>query len=349
MKKKIILGILAVIIAAAAFIGYTLFKPAVSNKKDSYFYIRTGDDVASVKKNLVSQQYISGGSFDMVCKFLKYKKAKPGRYKLQDGMSLYKLVKMLRSGSQAEVKMVINKERTKEIFAGKIGTGKKYDLECDSLQMINFMNNNDSLKKYGVDSNTVMSIVMPYTYNLKWNSNPGKIFQQFYTAYQKFWTDERKVKADSLHLTALQVISLASIVEEETNKKADKLNIASTYLNRVRIGMKLQADPTVKFALKNFALKRVTGVHLKTDSPYNTYLYPGIPPGPICTPSPESIDAVLNAPKTEYLYFVASHKFDGSSVFTTNFGDHLKYARLYQQELTRRMDSASKAKQKPAE
>jgi len=110
--------------------------------------------------------------------------------------------------------------------------------------------------------------------------------------------------------------------------------------------MRLQADPTVKFAMKNFALKRVLGVHLKTDSPYNTYMYAGIPPGPICTPSPESIDAVLDAPKTDYLFFVASHKFDGTSVFTTNLTDHGKYARLYQQELTRRMDSSAKAKQK---
>jgi UPF0755 protein len=346
MKKKIILGILAILVAAGGFIGYKLFKPAVSNKQDSYFYIKTGDDVNTVKQNLVSEKFISGSNFDMVAKLLKYKNAKPGRYKLKDGMSLFKLIKLLRSGNQVEIKMVINKERTKELFAGKIGKGKKFDVECDSLQMINFLNNNDSLKKFGVDTNTVLSIVMPYTYNLKWNSTPDKIFQQFYTAYQKFWTAERKIKADSLHLTPLQIISLASIVEEETNKKADKYNIASTYLNRVRIGMKLQADPTVKFAMKNFALKRVLGTHLKTDSPYNTYMYAGIPPGPICTPSPESIDAVLDAPKTDYLFFVASHKFDGTSVFTTNLTDHGKYARLYQQELTRRMDSSNKAKQK---
>ena len=184
---------------------------------------------------------------------------------------------------------------------------------------------------------------MPYTYEFNWTSTPGKILDQFYTAYKKFWTDERKIKADSLHLTPLQVSTLASIVEEETNKKDDKYNIASTYLNRVKAGMRLQADPTVKFALKNFALKRVTGVHLKTDSPYNTYIYAGIPPGPICTPSIETLEAVLNAPKTEYLYFVASSKFDGSSVFTTNLTDHMKYARLYQDELTRRMDSTKKA------
>jgi len=344
MKKKIILGILATLFIVAGFIGYKLFKPAVSNKKGSYFYIHTGDEVATVKKNLVDSHYISGNNFDIIAKLLKYKKAKPGRYKLPDGVSLFKLIKLLRSGQQTDVKLVINKERTKESFAGKFGQGKKYDFECDSLQMINFLNNNDSLERFGVDTNTVMSVVMPYTYNIKWSSSPDKIFQQFYLAYQKFWTAERKVKADSLHLAPLEIISLASIVEEETNKKADKYNIASTYLNRIRIGMKLQADPTVKFAMKNFALKRVLGIHLKTDSPYNTYMYAGIPPGPICTPSPESIDAVLDAPKTDYLFFVASSKFDGTSVFTTNLTDHSKYARLYQQELTRRMDSANKAR-----
>lgn len=345
MKKKIILGSIVLIAAIAGFIGYKLFSAAVTNKQDSYFYISTGEDVSTVKENLVNQKFINGNNFNLVSKLLKYKKAKPGRYKLKDGMSLFKLIKMLRGGNQVEIKMVINKERTKELFAGKIGKGKKFDVECDSLQMINFLNNNDSIKKYGVDSNTVMSIVMPYTYNLKWNSTPDKIFQQFYKAYQTFWTAERKIKADSLHLSPLQIISLASIVEEETNKKADKYNIASTYLNRIRVGMKLQADPTVKFAMKNFALKRILGVHLKTDSPYNTYMYAGIPPGPICTPTAESIDAVLEAPATDYLFFVASHKFDGTSVFTTNLSDHGKYARLYQQELTRRMDSSSKAKQ----
>lgn len=109
--------------------------------------------------------------------------------------------------------------------------------------------------------------------------------------------------------------------------------------------MPLQADPTIKFALKDFSLKRILNVHLKTVSPYNTYLNKGLPPGPICTPSPETIDAVLDAPKTEYLYFVASSNFDGSSIFTTDYSDHLKYAKLYQQELTRRMDSAKKANQ----
>jgi len=339
--KKIILATLLLVLIVAGFFAWKFFGSAISSP-EKYFYIQSGDSMETVKENLVQKKIIGTTTwFNKAANWLKFNTVKPGRYEIKKGMSIFNLVKMLRNAQQSPVKMVITKERTKELFAGKIG--KKFDLEIDSLQMIKFLNSNDSLKQYEVDTNTVMAIVMPYTYELNWTSTPGKILEQFYTAYKKFWTDERKIKADSQHLTPLQVSTLASIVEEETNKKDDKYNIASTYLNRVKAGMRLQADPTVKFALKNFALKRVTGVHLKTDSPYNTYIYAGIPPGPICTPSIETLEAVLNAPKTEYLYFVASSKFDGSSVFTTNLTDHMKYARLYQDELTRRMDSTKKA------
>ncbi len=344
MKKKIIAGIFLILIAVAGFFAYKFFAPAVSNKQGDFFYISTGDDVNTVKKNLVDQGFIKGDGFDMMARLLKFKKAKPGRYKLKDKASLFKMIRQLRSGDQTLSKVVIIKERTREMLAGKFGKQKKFDTEFDSLQMIQFMNNNDSLKKFGIDTGTVLSIVMPYTYETKWNTTPGKIFQQFFNAYQKFWNNERKIKADTLHLSILEVISLASIVEEETTRKDDKYNIASTYLNRVRTGMKLQADPTIKYAMRNFGLKRITGAYLNTESPYNTYKYAGIPPGPICTPSAESIDAVLDAPKTDYLYFVASHKFDGTTIFTSNYDDHMKYARLYQNELTRRMDSAKKAR-----
>jgi UPF0755 protein len=345
MRKKIVLSILAIITLVVGFVVYTLFRPAVSNKKNTFFYIQSGDKVSTVKRHLMDQQFISGSGFDLASTILRLKNVKPGRYKFSDGTSIYSLIKMLRSGDQELVKVVINKERTKELFAGKIGAGKRYDLQFDSTAMINYLNNNDSLKKFGVDTNTVMALFVPNTYSQKWNTTPDKLLQQFYAAYKKFWTDERKVKADSLHLTPLQVITMASIVEEETNKKEDKYKIASTYINRIRTGMKLQADPTVRYATKDFTLKRITGTLLKINSPYNTYMYAGLPPGPICTPTAETIDAVLNAPKTDYLFFVASHKFDGTSVFTSNLTDHSKYARLYQQELTRRMDSSRKAKQ----
>lgn len=342
MKKKIFFGIVVLILIAGAFITYKFFGPATATPSGEFFYIKTGSTYADVKKELVEKKFITSTTwFEYAKRILRFNNIKPGRYKVTKGMSLFKLVRMLRSGDQSKINLVITKIRTREDLAKKVGNL----FEFDSLQMNNLLNNNEKLKEYGLDTNTVMAVVMPYTYSEVWNSTPESIFEEFQTAYKKFWTNERKVKADSLHLTPLEVSTIASIVEEETNKKADKYNIASTYLNRVKIGMKLQADPTVKFAMKNFALKRVTGVHLKTDSPFNTYMYAGIPPGPICTPSIESIDAVLEAPKTDYLYFVASHKFDGTSIFTSNYNDHLKYARMYQQELTRRMDSTKKAKE----
>ena len=342
MKKKIFFGIVVLILIAGAFIAYKFFGPATATPSGEFFYIKTGSTYADVKNELIEKKFITSTTwFEYAKKILRFNTIKPGRYKITKGMSLFKLVRMLRSGDQSKINLVITKIRTREDLAKKVGNL----FEFDSLQMNNLLNNNEKLKEYGLDTNTVMAVVMPYTYSEVWNSTPESIFEEFQTAYKKFWTNERKVKADSLHLTPLEVSTIASIVEEETNKKADKYNIASTYLNRVKIGMKLQADPTVKFAMKNFALKRVTGVHLKTDSPFNTYMYAGIPPGPICTPSIESIDAVLEAPKTDYLYFVASHKFDGTSIFTSNYNDHLKYARMYQQELTRRMDSTKKAKE----
>ncbi len=340
MKKKIIGLVILLILGAAGFVASKIMASSVSTASGEFFYIKTGSTYADVKQELVSKKYIKGTTwFDWTSKILRYKKVKPGRYKITKGMSLWKLVRMLRAGNQTQVSFVITKIRTREDFARKAGNS----FEFDSLQMISFINNNDSLKAYDLDTNTVTAAIMPLTYSVNWNSSPEKVFQSCFTAYKKFWSKERSAKADSLHLSPVEITTLASIVEEETLKKADKSNIASVYLNRIRLGMPLQADPTVKFALKDFALKRITGAHLKVVSPYNTYLNRGIPPGPICTPSAESVDAVLNAPATEYIFFVASSKFDGSSVFTTNLPDHSRYAKLYQQELTRRMDSSRKA------
>ncbi|MBK6935501.1 MAG: endolytic transglycosylase MltG [Chitinophagaceae bacterium] len=340
----IVLALLLLI--AAGFIAFKILRPAVQNKPNTYLYIYPGTDMAGLAQQLRDSNYITGSGYGLACKLLRFKNPKPGRYRLKDGMSLLSMVRMLRSGNQEPVKVVVNKERIREQFAGKMGKNRKYDFIFDSLQMMNFLNNNDSLKKFGVDSNTVMAIIQPDTYNHKWNSTPDKLMQQFYNSFKKFWNNDRKAKAQKLSLTPLQVTVLASIVEEETNLRADKINIASTYINRLNTGMKLQACPTIKFALKNFGLKRILNTHLETKSPFNTYQNAGLPPGPICTPSKETIDLVLNAPKTEYLYFVASYQFAGSSIFTTNYADHIKYAKLYQQELTRRTDSVRKEKEK---
>lgn len=342
-KKKILFGVLAIIIFFIAFIASKFYGGAISTPAGEFFYIKTGASYSSVRNELLEKKYISSPFwFDRAVQILRFKTVKPGRYKLKKGMSLFDLVRMLRAGNQAQVSFVITKIRTKETLAGRIG--KNY--ECDSLQMIQFLNNPDSLKPFGLDTSTVMVAAMPFTYTANWNMTPGKLFRQFYTAWEQFWNKERKQKADSIGLNPIQVSILASIIDEETNKPSDRPNIASVYLNRLRKGMPLQADPTVKFAMRDFGLRRILNVHLKTESPYNTYLNKGLPPGPICTPAVETIDAILNAPQTDYLYFVANSNFDGTHIFTGTYNDHLKYARIYQQELTKlmkRRDSIQKA------
>lgn len=328
--KKIILIFLSVVVILTSFCAWKIFGPAVSAPEGNYFYIRTGATYRDVKKNLSEQHVVRRGWFDFIAKRMKYHKAiKAGRYEIKKGMSLFSLTRLLKNGRQSPVNLVITKLRIKEDLAKKIGAL----FECDSLEMIGFLNNADSLARYNLDSNVVMTAVIPNTYTYFWNSTPRKIFQKLVTESEKFWTAERKQKAAAHGLTPKEAYTLASIVEEETRMKSDKGNIASVYLNRIAMGMPLQADPTVKFAMKDFSLRRIYHKHLKTESPFNTYLVKGLPPGPICTPSVETIDELLNSPKTNYLYFVASSNFDGSSVFSTTYKEHLKYAKEYQKAL----------------
>ena len=178
---------------------------------------------------------------------------------------------------------------------------------------------------------------MPFTYSIGWAEQPRQIMERMHSRYLQFWNSERKQKATSKGLTPLQVSILASIVEEETNRQEDRYKIASTYLNRLKIGMKLQADPTVKYVTRNFKLNRIFYGHLQLSSPYNTYQNKGLPPGPICTPSIKAIEAVLDAPETDYLYFVASWKFDGTTLFSSSYAQHQAYVKLFHTEQKRRL------------
>jgi UPF0755 protein len=236
---------------------------------------------------------------------------------------------MLRAGRQSPVNLVIIKLRTKEDLAKKIGD----NFECDSISVSKFLYNTDSLSKFGLDTNIVMTSIIPNTYTFTWNTTPSKIFKKLYAEEEKFWTKDRIQKAKKLNLDKNQVYILASIVEEETNKQDDKGKIASVYINRMNKGMKLAADPTVKYAMRDFGLKRIYFKHLSYPSIYNTYQNAGLPPGPICTPSTKTIDAVLNEPTTDYLFFVAKSDFSGYSNFASDFTEHSKYAKQYQQAL----------------
>lgn len=340
MKRKIFTGTFSLILLTLLFFAWKIFGPTVNSPEDKYFYIRTGSSFESVKEGLVHNKILKSGDwFYMVARILKFQTAKAGKYEVKDNMSLFQLIRMLKNGQQSPVKLTITKIRLKEDLAQK--WGKLF--EFDSLSAIRFLNNNDSLKKYGLDSNTVMTAVMPDTYNFFWNTTPDKVFQKLFDQWKKFWTDERKSKADQIGLSEIQATILASIIDEETNQVNEKKNISSVYLNRFAKKMPLQSCPTVKFALRDFGLKRIYEKHLAVESPYNTYKNTGLPPGPICTPQAETIDLVLNAPKTDYLYFVAKSDFSDAHEYSSTYEEHLKKAREYQRALDRQDSIRSKA------
>ena len=277
----------------------------------------------------------STGIFNMLAKRLNaWDRITPGRFEIKKGESIFSIIRDLRNNHQSPVRLVINKLRIREDLARLIGK----NFSTDSVNTLYFLSSNDSLSSLGVDTNTLMTLIIPDTYFLNWNSSPEKILSRLKDEQQKFWNkNDREQKAASLNLTQTQVYTLASIVEEETNKNDEKGNVASVYMNRLNKGMPLAADPTIKFALKDFALKRIYYGQLAMPSPYNTYRNKGLPPGPICTPSALTLDAVLNAPRTDYLFFVARSDFSGYHQFTSNFAEHDKYAKLYQQALNGEM------------
>jgi len=318
--------LILVIIAVSFFSSDTDFK---ENKK--FFYIKTNSDLNQVIKNLVNDGVIKSPIlFQWAAKIAGYdNNIRPGKYQIENGSNIFSIIKKLRRGNQTAVNLVINKLRTREDFAKKIGD----NFECDSADVMAILNNEDSLRKFELDSNTSMTAIIPNTYQILWNTSASVIFKKLYNEKEIFWNEERRKKALSLNLNPTEAYILASIVEEETNKESDKGKIASVYLNRLEIGMKLAADPTVKFAMKDFSLKRIYFKHLKFISPFNTYQQEGLPPGPICTPSTKTIDAVLNAPSTSYLFFVAKPDLNGFSNFSSNYNEHMHFAKQYQQAL----------------
>jgi UPF0755 protein len=338
MKKTFRFALILVLILVL-FAAWKVFGPSVAVPEEKFLYIKTGETFGQVREDLVSKNIISSSRwFDWVASTMKFTSVKAGKYEIKKSMSLFELIRILKNGRQTPVKLVITKLRLKEDFARKLGQ----QFEFDSLATIQFLTNNDSLKTFGLDTNTVMTAVMPDTYSFFWNSSPEKVYQKLFDHWKQYWNDERKKKAEAIHLTPVQVTILASIVDEEVNIKSEKEKISSVYINRLDKKMNMQSCPTIKYALKDFGLKRVYEKHLTVQSPYNTYINEGLPPGPICSPQPETIDIVLNAPQTDYLYFVANSDFSGTHIYTTNYADHLKYAKLFA-EAQDKQDSIRKA------
>jgi UPF0755 protein len=312
-----------------------IYRSNVGFKADEkYFYIPTGSGFQDVSNALVQQGIIvNQTTFDWVSEQKKYKlNVKPGRYLLENGMSNNELVNLLRSGNQEPVMVTFNNVRFKEDLAGKVG---KF-IEADSTQVINLLNSNSFVSKYGFNTTTFLTIFLPNTYEFWWNTSAEQFVERMTTEYKKFWTAERKQKAKILGLSQSEVSILASIVQKETNKTDEKPTVAGVYLNRLKKGMLLQADPTLVYANRDFEARRVLNSHKAIDSPYNTYKYKGLPPGPICLPSIESIDAVLNAKSHNYLYFCAKADNSGYHSFASTYSQHIQNAREFQRELNRR-------------
>lgn len=334
--KRIILIVSIVILIALSFAGWRLLGPATAFSGDKYYlYIPTGSDFGDVvtllKKDTVLKHL---GSFTWLAARMDYPSAvKAGKYEIKSGMSVANILHILHNGHQSPVRFTITKLRTRENLAFQIG--KRF--EPDSAAVSQFCGNNDSLAQFGVDSNTFMTIVFPNTYTYFWNSSPSAIFKKMYAAYKTWWTPGRIQQARDKGLTPTTAYILASIVEEETNLQGDKGKIASVYLNRMAKGMRLAADPTVKFALRNFELRRIYDKYTKVESPYNTYRNAGLPPGPICTPSEQTLTAVLESPNTDYLYFVAKPDFSGYSNFSSTYAQHMEYAGEYRKALDEQM------------
>ncbi len=322
MKKIILIVVLTGLIAGAVGAWIFLGPGTGFSDKSGVLYIRS--DAATkeaVMDSIARNEIVSNEkAFEMLAGQMDYwKSVKPGKYVIKKGTSLLSIVRMLRNGKQTPVDLTITKLRTKEDFSRL--AGRKF--EFDSSRMMEFFNDPDSMKKFGVLPETALWNVLPDTYTYYWTATPSQVYKKLKEESEKFWTDERKGKSASLGLTPLEVYILASIIEEETTNHSEKDTIASVYLNRLKIGMPLQADPTLKFAAKNFALKRIAGEILKIESPYNTYVNKGLPPGPIATPSRTTIDKVLNPASTSYLYFVAKPKL-GGHLFSSTYQEHLR-------------------------
>lgn len=343
MKKfwKIGLIILLLLLAIGAWI---FLGPATGfSGKKAYLYIRSNAATKEAvldsleKNNIISNK--SAFNF-LAARFNYWENIKPGKYEIDKGSSLLTIVRTLRNGRQAPVELVITKLRTKEDFARF--TGARF--EFDSVEMISFLNNPDSVKHYNVDTASVFCNVIPNTYRFFWNTTPSAVYAKLREESRKFWNEERRGKAQALSLSPCEVYTLASIIEEETTNNKEKDTIASVYLNRLKKGMRLGADPTLKFAVRNFALKRIAGDIMHVQSPYNTYEKSGLPPGPICTPSKITLDAVLNPAQTSYYFFVANSKLNGH-LFSESFEEHVKKANAYREEdkLRRERDSMLKA------
>ena len=307
----------------------------LTDNTEKFIYIPSNSEFPDVVKVLIENGLlINANSFEWLAKQKKYDtNIKSGRYRINRVLNNNDLINLLRSGKQTPIKVTFNNLRNKEQLAGRIAS----QIEADSLSIINYITDSIFLNKLKLNSENVACLFIPNTYEFYWNTSVEGFVNRMIKEYSNFWNSSRSKKASVIKLNYYQVSVLASIVEKEQSiKKDERPEIAGLYLNRLKKGMKLESDPTLIFALGDFTIKRVLNKDKKVKSPYNTYKNKGLPPGPICIPSIDAIDAVLNASEHNYIFMCAKEDFTGNHNFARTYAKHLIYARRYQKALNKR-------------
>lgn len=323
---------LAAIAAAAGAFYLSLNGNAV--EKEGCVYVRSGETYDELFGELTGGGFLKRPArFDKTASLVGFDgDPVPGHYRLREGMSYLQLARTFQRGWQTPVRVTFNNVRTLPQLAGRLAG----QLEADSLQLARVFLNDTIPARYGYTPETFIGMFIPNTYEMYWTVSPAGFLDRMQQESGRFWNAEREQKRERTGLSRNEVITLASIVYEETQKTDEMPRVAGVYLNRLKTGMLLQADPTVKFAVGDFTLRRILFVHLEADSPYNTYKYAGLPPGPICMPSVAAIDAVLNFEDHHYYYFCAREDFSGYHNFARTLAEHNRNAARYQQALNQR-------------
>lgn len=332
--KAIVLSILVLGVVVCCTTLFLLHRQKLANNEAVTLYLPDNITYDAVVDSLDAHGCIGNhAAFSTLARLRNYKDhVKGGCYKLTPGMSVWRALTKLYYGNQDPIHLTINKHRTKQSLSGYLGR----KLEIDSSDMMALFNNDSICRSYGHTTKTIIGMFMQNTYDVYWNISATNLMDRMQQESDRFWTDKRLRQCKALNLTPDEVVTLASIVEEESNKNDEKPDIASVYLNRIRKGMLLQADPTLKYAVGDFTLRRLLNKHMEVDNPYNTYKYRGLPPGPICIPGQASIDAVLKNKKTDYLYFCAKSDFSGYHAFAKDLAQHNANAEAFHRELNRR-------------
>ena len=333
----IALVVFSMLLTTFSFYFYQMFNGSnvLLDQENQVITIAKGESFDDLRARLYDDKIIQDAlSFSFVAKVLGYQDAvKPGVYLFEKGMSNLALVRRLRAGDQIPVRITFNNVRLKPELAEKITTNTgiaQADFEA-------LLNDEAFLEKYNLNPDNSMTVFLPNTYEVYWTITAEELFDKMYKEYEQYWTAERKQKAAALNLTPTQVSVLASIVQAESIIGSEKRTIAGLYLNRLEQNIHLQADPTLVYALGDFTIQRVLNVHKNIESPYNTYKYRGLPPGPINLPTLESLNAVLDFEEHNYIYMCAKEDFSGYHRFATNLREHNRNAEKFQRALNQRL------------